>query len=559
MTTSDAFAIDSFLDRHWAALAARLGDRREAFLQRVAECSRERGFAEGVQAARFANLCCAFGTGFENRTENEWALAILLDDRLLPWVRLHQLVWRGGRELDRRGPEGVALATQLRDNDLRVLAAFEAAPGSARAPDGTALPRVACDIEAAEVRLLDTDWRQEYQLVQGEFQRRPVQPVAPLRIDLRQPAPELLHVLTRPPGLGTPSRIQVRQVQHGRCGRGLHPALKWADDSGPQTWRDEGARGPAWAPALAAQVVADAAGQPALLAEESAATGLIDVPSCGLRDEGPPQGALRLPVFSYPGWQWLLQFDRQALLGADLPGAASPPAAAPSRWRCERDGQAHAVPAWQDGFDRGLGDAAQQGWQRLLQAWQPQVKDATLRAECRLFDGHGHFTWGWREGPRGLASPPLQRVVADLDWLASLDLHLGGRVAYAGASSQLHLVVQGDARLTTTLERLMADAPLAQVLQGAVLRWRWPVRIDFDPEADDTGCLFSELGPATGAVVGSLGLRPDPRRGGAWQWYVSMSIEPVSVRVVVHDPVLGRSESRLALLGSVPLIDWSLG
>ena len=89
------------------------------------------------------------------------------------------------------------------------------------------------------------------------------------------------------------------------------------------------------------------------------------------------------------------------------------------------------------------------------------------------------------------------------------------------------------------------------------ISWRWPVQLDFDPVADEGGLVFAEAGPVTGALTGTLGLRPCPTVGGAWEWFATLAIDPVATRVVVHDPVLGRSECHMALLGSVQLLDWS--
>jgi hypothetical protein len=156
---------EAFLDRHWPEVMARLGDRRAAFLQRVREGAMARGFTAEAQVARFANLCFAFGAGFESRTEHEWALAILLDERLSHRVKLHQLVQRGAAELDRRGGDGTALAGQLRAIDGLLLDVADAARievrGSVqlRPPGYEPTARVACDIEAVELRLLDTDGR----------------------------------------------------------------------------------------------------------------------------------------------------------------------------------------------------------------------------------------------------------------------------------------------------------------------------------------------------------------------------------------------------------------
>ena len=552
---------EAFLDRHWPEVMARLGDRRAAFLQRVREGAMARGFTAEAQVARFANLCFAFGAGFESRTEHEWALAILLDERLSHRVKLHQLVQRGAAELDRRGGDGTTLAGQLRAIDGLLLDVADAARievrGSVqlRPPGYEPTARVACDIEAVELRLLDTDGRQEYRRgAEGPWARAAVTPPAPLRIGAGHPPPDAVHLLSGADGDEACSRLQVRQVTHGRCGLGLHPALQWTSGDGSERWGDPAARSVAW-PLKTRR----ASGPPQLLAEAAPEPSLLEVPSCGLRDEGVPIGALRLPLFTYPAWQWLHALERQAPLGFELPDARSaPPAAAPTRLRCERDGRPEAVDRWQQGFDAGLRAALDGGLQRLLQTWRTQVQEPSLRAEFGLFDGRAALTWGWCEGPRGLASPPVQRVIAELDLAARGELHLQGLVEYAGARARLRLRIEGQARLRTEVERLLVEVPLPQAMQAATLRWRWPVLLAYDPVADGGGCVFGEVGPVSGALVGSLGLRPSPLQGGAWEWFATLALEPVATRVVVHDPLLGRSESHMALLGSQTLLDWSL-
>lgn len=534
----------------WPTVLSRLGERRPAFEAAVAQRAAGHGLLEPADVARYLNLCLAFGHGFEDRTEHEWALALLADERLRPEVKLHQLVQRAGRELQRRPAD----AHTLRAVDQAVLDLLDAQRLRARA-DAPRVPRVACDIEAVELRLLDTAWRQEYVRAEAAWPRSAVSAPAPLRIGAGHPSPGTVHVLTAAAGSGTPVRLQVRQVAHGRCGLGLHPATRWLSGTGLSQWQDEGARSAAWA--LPAQVPAVESGL-RLLAEPSPDVTLLELPSCALRDEGVPMGAQNLQLWSYPAWQWLLMLERRAPLGYELPEQRSaPPATAPTVLRIERDGERQPVQALQQAFDEGLRAALGDGLQRLYQAWQPHVQQPTLRAEFGLLDGKAELTWGLREGPRGLASPPLLRAVAQLDLHASAELHLTGTVEYAGAKAQLHLRVEGSTGLTEQIERLMTDVPLTQALERAVHRWRWPVRLDYDPIADDDGSVFGEVGPCSGALTGSLGLRPSLTRGGTWEFFVQMSLEPVAARVVVHDPLLGRSESHMALLASVTLIDWS--
>ena len=553
--------LDEALQLHWPMLLARLGERRAAFIDTVSARCAAHGFEAGLMAARFANLCFALGPGFENRPEGEWALAILLDDRLKPWAKLHQLVTRATTDLERRGGEGPALAAQLRVADSSTIdrldpaAVVPGATGPRRVRRGeSAMPRVACDLEAVEIRLLDTTWRQEYRLEQRQWIRKAIEPVAPVRIDAQHPCPERITVLARVNGEIEPGRLQVRTVHHARCGLGLHPSVAWIGGRDSQAWKDEAARAAAW------PVTASPGDEPPRLLQAAwHDIGLLEVDSCGLRDSGLPMGSAHVQIWRYWARQSLLTLERDASLVYALPDPkSSPPAVKPTRVTLEQDGIRLDTKALQLGFDDGLRLALGESLQRLLVAWQAHVQDATLRAEIGLFDGKTSVTWGLREGPRGMLSPPVLRVVADIEWSAHAEFHLQGRVEYAGAKANLHLRIEGRAGVQALLERLHADQDLMATLQASELRWRWPVQLEYDALADGDGGLFSEVGPCTGALTGSLGLRPSVTGGGGWEWFATLALEPVSTRVVVHDPLLGRSESHMALLSSVPLLDWSL-
>jgi hypothetical protein len=558
MADAPDFSLDDFMQQRWQALASRLGERRSALLQSIEEKTGQLGFSAGLQAARFANLCLALGPGFETRPENEWALAILLNDKLEGWVKLHQLVLLAATALRRRGGEAEAQAQLLLDNDRVVLDRFDVpARPTGRRPQReqpTRLRRVACDFEAAELRLLDTGFRQEYRLQGGQWQRVAVEGPAPVRIDAQHPAPERITVLTRIAGEEAPVRLQVRTVHHGRCGLGLHPSVTLLSGRDVEARRDEAARAPVWP--VSAPPVKDL---PGLIQTPEPDISLLKIQSCSLRNEGVPLGDVQMQLWAYAAQQVLLTQQREARMGFALPDPkSSPPAVQPTKLVFERDGVSCPVDAWQRGFDESLRAALDQGLQDLLKAWQKHVQEPSLKAEIRLFDGKAALTWGWREGPRGLASPPVERAVADIDWLAGAELALAGMVEYAGAKAHLRLHVEGEARLQTLIERLHAEVPLFTAMEGSQLKWRWPVRLDFDPMADDSGIVFREVGPCTGALSGTLGLRVSASRGGAWEWFATMALEPVATRVVVHDPLLGGSESHLALLGSVALLDWSL-
>lgn len=561
MPADARLTLDELLDLRWSPLAARLGDRREALLTTVAEQAARHGFAEGVQAMRFANLCMALGPGFEAKADHEWALAILLDERLAPWVKLHQLVVQGAGALRRRGGEGRALAERLAASDQWVLDRFDppAPPPGARPlrRPPKRLERVPCDLEAAEIRLLDGGFRHEYRLQSGQWQRVAVEAPAPLRIEARHPAPPRVTVLTRPAGSPDAARMQLRCVMHGHCGLGAHAALLWVGPDGAQHWTGEAARAPAWS------VFAPALDRPPRLLEETpAGVGALKFESCGLRDEGVPLVGFDLNVFLHDARQCLVKLEREQRWLFTFPATGSEaPAVKPSRVGFEVDGQPLAAvgAAWQRAFDDELRRALGDGLQRLHEAWAARVTEGTLQADLAVFDTRSELSWGWREGPRGLASPPLQRVAGLLDLRAGGELQLAGVVEVAGARAHVVLRAEGHAQLEAEVERVRAETALVEAMQNAVLRWRWPLALSFDPLAGDGGSLFSEAGPCSGALCGAVGLRPSVIHGGTWEWFATLSFEAVATRVVVHDPVLGRTEAQLALLADATLLDWSLG
>jgi len=535
--------------QRWGPVLQRLGDRRAAFEAAVRQRAAGHGLAESLEQARYLNLCFAFGPGFEDKTENEWALALLVDQRLRPPVKLHQLVLRALREIERRGGDLAA----LRAADQALLDAGDAARLRSD-PSAHALPRQACDLEAVELRLLDTAWRQEYLHREGAWVRGPAPAVAPLRIDANHPAPPVVAVLTQCEGEATPSRLQVRQVPHGHCGLGLHPSVRWLGGHGIAAWREHEARQVAW------PVTAGAELKPSrLLAASDPQVTLLQLGSCGLRDEGVPLDGVNLQLWSYAANQWLFTLVRQASLTIAAPESTElAQTGEPTRCTLERDGVKRPALAWQEGFDDHLRARLAQGLQKLFNAWQPIVQQPHLQAAVSMIDGRASITWGWREGARGIAGPPVMRALASLDLTASADIKLTGFVEYAGARAQLRLKIDGHTALKSEVERFNAEPALIEAFAGAVHRFRWPVVLEAEPMADESGIVFAEVGPCTGALVGSFGLRPSVLVGNAWEWFATLSLEPVATRVLVYDPLLGLSESHMALLGSVQLLDWSV-
>lgn len=551
-------ALVAAIEAGWPDMAARLGERREAFLARAGEQARQQGLLDVDGAARYLNLCFAFGPAFETRPEHEWALALLVDERLAPAVKLHQLVHAGAEALARRGGDAQALLA----TDARLLEALDRLE-----PDGTPpRPRQACDIEALEFRVLDTDWRREYRLEGGAWQHLPAPPApAPLRVDAAtQPPLTQLCLLSQAAGLGPQARLQLRQALHGRCDQPLpHPQLRWLGGHGLMTAQGHAAQTTSFTVGALPPPAAPPGWGVRLLQEPAPELTLLELDSCGLRDRGVPMGSQRLQVWSWPAQQWLLtwQRDRQLEQTWPRPPAAPPlpPASQGLRLRLARDGAPRAAPAWAEGLGPGLEAALLAGAEQLFAAWSASAQSPRMSLRAGLFNGHAALTWGLRDNPAGLAAQPLLRVAGDFKLGLQLELLLAGEIEQAGARAQVTLRIALDSELALQLEHARAAPPLPEVLAPLQQRLRCPVTLTFAPLASDTGLLWSEFGPPTGALVGAFGLRPSPQGGGAWQWFLQLALEPVVAPMALQDPLLGRSAQHVALLGSVPLLDWSLG
>lgn len=571
-------ALDLLARTHWPELTRKLGERLPAFLSRAAEHAQAHGLHTASTADRYVNLCFALGPGFENKPENEWALAVLVDERLQPEAKAHQLVLRAAQELQRRGADAAA----LRAADAAVLDAQDAARRATRGDDSPPLPRAACDLEALDLRLEDVaTWRRVYQVAAHQWTRQPPQALpAPLRIDARHPAPRVLSVLTHARGQGPAATLLLRQAVHGQCSTGEHPCVRWVGEHGVTAWQGSGAR-----QVSLPVVAAPWGGAGEAIAEETPPdVSTVLVPTCGLRDEGVPLGPQQLQLWAYPAHQWCWSLQRDAAWERQwplAPGAASatalpsgatsahptaanpssakPGAAAPGhRWRIERDGAARSHAKADAAFAHELPQVLAAGLQPLFEAWNAATRQATLRARIQLFDGQAGLSWGWHEGPQGLADDPVMRVIADMALRHAVDLQFDGEIEHAGARARLTLGSRGGAALDTVLRREAPTPPLADLLPLLQVRWRQGFEAQADPIASEDGVVISSVGSCTGAVVGEAGLRPRPA-GSGWQWFVRLSLEPVSTVVRVHDPVLGHSETHLALLGSQVLAEWCHG
>jgi len=545
----------------WPDLYSKLGERAEDYIEAASRKAVRYLIADEAAVARYVNLCCGLGPNFEDKPENEWALALLSDERLDEWVKVHQLVFRGSVEVGRRPGSGRTTAAQIALADKALIDLHDAkrrffdreAPG---------LARVACDLEAVDIRLLEIDWRSEYQNVEGQWQLTSAPLAKPsVRMGPGLPAPELLCVLTHAAKAGPAARLQIRLLSHSRCLQERHPLVSYAGSHGLSQWRGHLAQAVSWYVYALPSPLASRQAHFALMEEPVPDAALLRTTSCGLRDEGLPTGALETYVWAYPADQWLLSMQRDG--GEELKwprtgGAQTDFAAGNTRCRLERDGIPLPSSAWVENFQDGLQQNLCSGLDQLFLVWQRTMQNASMSATVALLAGQSTLTWGWREGAHGLVGRPMMRAVGDFDLNNKIHLELNGEVDVGVTRTKVRLHVQGNAALKKLFTRESETPTLIDAFLSSVTHWQFKFQLEFDPVAVEQAALWREAGPCTGFVVGQAGLRPRAN-GGGWQWYVRMRIEPVSVTICVFDPVLGQTHRTLFLLPGVDLIDWSTG
>lgn len=548
--------------RFWPEVHGRLGELLGAFVETVQANAVSYQITSAPASARFFNICCAMGPNFERKPENEWALAILADERLGEWVKLHQLLTRASTELKTRQAVGRGLSDALLRTDGLILDEFDATSAAASS-EAVALSRLSCDLEAVDLRLLEIDWRREYRHQEGVWQRVAAAPANPsIRIVAGTPAPAMVCVLTCPGTAGVMARLQVRLLTHALCDQDKHPLVEFAGDHGVLAWRGHQARAVSWQ-VQSVPPVRSGDGLGAILIEESLpATSLLRASTCGLRDAGVPVGDVQTFVWAYPADQWLFAMQRTARAMQEWPRAASAqqgPPAQGTRIRIERDGVAVAAKAWVGAFDDALDAALLQGLDALFTGWQASTTDASMRASTSLLVGAASFTWGWREDRAGLGERPVMRVEGELDLVHAIDWILTGEVLLAGTRTRVRLLLQGEVPWRRQFRREAAAPGLADTLMPLSAAWQLGYRLEFDPVATDEGAVWSEVAPCTGSINGEVGLRPRASAGSGWQWFARIESAPVAVQVGLHDPVLGRIRKTLALMPAVKVLDWSAG
>jgi hypothetical protein len=571
----------------WPAMPERLGERYPAFVERAVQQALGLGIGRAAAVARLVNLGFVWGPAFHERPEHAWApplLALAAQSPQSPpaaWLALHQLVQRSLLELQRL-PGSRITPQALADADADLIDRYGALGyhGALQPADPLPAPRAACDLEAADLRLVDEGWLAQAVLggtapdgTAPDWQRQTGAWPAPLRVDAGRPLPLQIAALSHPRGQGPQARLQVKLRPLCVCDGDRHPRLDFGGPHGRWTWAGHAGKSASWLLATREQPL-PRAGAGAIVAEEtSPELHRLDIDLCGLRDSGPALGAQRCTVAVWPATQWWLQWQRSpAPPQALLPG--------PRPWqrgstlcRVERDGRPLDSAALRQQFEAGLDAAIAAGLQALAGAWAavPGIAAAQLEGTLGLLTGQASLAWGWAlDGAGGLGVPALMRVVGQLAIdAAQVDLQLSGEWgadpdagdALAGTRTRIQLRLAGHARLQQRLLRETAATPLAALLGGAVARWRWPVQLQVAPLAAPSGRLAQALAlaPTTGALVGEAGLRPCTSGSSGWEWFAALRLEPVTASLASHDPLLGTQTQTLALLPALTLVDWRLG
>jgi hypothetical protein len=482
-------------------------------------------------------------------------------------VTVPQLVQRSLVELQRL--PGARIEPQaLAAADARLLDAFDqlGRQGQLLPPEPAPLPRAACDLDAADIRIIDDGWLQAYSLgegsADGEWQRAPLTMPAALRISATEPAPAVVAVLSNPLDQGKQARLQVRLRSHAVCNGDLHPLLGFSGPHGRWVWDGHAASAASWPVATREQPLPKAGPGSAIAEETSPELQRLEFEVCGLRDEGEVVGGQQILVSVWPATQWWLELARAMPAAQTLLPGLRPWARGITRCRIERDGAAQDAARLKQQFEDGLDAAVAVGVQSLAAAWEalPGLAQPRCEALLGLLVGKAAATWGWRFGAGGLAGPALMRLLARLDLDGcNADLQLGGELALSGTKSRITLHLAGQAGLRQVLRREILAPALPEVMLPAVARWSFPVRLSLEPLASESGCLLQLAGPVTGALVGEAGLRPCTKGSSGWEWFAGLRLEPVVAPFQLTDPLLGSMTLRQPLLPALVLVDWSLG
>ncbi|WP_229722497.1 hypothetical protein [Xylophilus rhododendri] len=544
----------------------------------------QRGTAHGLDhvlcLARYLACWFMLGAAFESKPEFAWAQELLAAPGRPQGGKVFQLCRRTREELARlsaqAGAGGGGTSPAAFDQAIAQLDAQLMPRGflGCLLPAGPIALGEACDIDAIDLRLLEPPPARQphhYRFEQEQWRRLPTgitRPAITLAAGAAAAAreappalPPRLFLLSQPSERDF-SRLRLRTRASHCCDPQLHPLVTLNGAQGLASWR--GAHAADVVLNLYAETppsVGDGP-QPAIAVESLPQLSTLELGSCGLRETGVPLGDQKTLLSVYPSEQHWMIWRREPGPPMAWPETATPPPSPPALYRIERDGLALDASRWQAGLadlDRQLAE----GLARLATAWEREsgVLRGRMEAQPQVLAGSAGITWGWAESAANgavLAQPPVFRVAGVLDLVAcQLDLRLQGELNLFGSQSRLSLHCAGRAPLKVAFERLPGtDLPAA--IAPAQTALRLPFVLELESLAQgDTAALADATGPVAGALVGSCGLRPAP--AGGLQWFCQLAIEPVSVALRVHDPLLGSQTSLRPLLPAMSLLDWSLG
>lgn len=551
------------LTEQWPAMADRLGPRLPAFVEFTMSAAERRGVRIALGALRYVNLCFVWGSGFEDKPGFEWAHALLVDPRTHEWQKMHQLVRRSVERLAGR-TDGLPAPESLAQADARLTQVFAGLGmfGRLLLREGVELPLQPCDLDLVAIRVTDGGAVFEYTLSQAGPDRVPALAVPPpQRVDTAHPAwPARIHVIARAAAVGVPpTRLQLRTAMHAACDAGWHPHVAFAGAHGVWEWHGGEAKAISFPLLAPTQTSAEPLLSAAIAEETGPEISRLQLTTCSLREQGLPLGSGSMQVWTYPASQWLLQLQRSPPEVMHWPQQNTAQGNTKVRFEC--DGTPLDGVGWKAGFE-ALDTQVQSALARLGAAWERTLglEKAQLDATVGMLCGNGALAWGWRQGGSELTAPVSMQLQAQLDLRAlAIDLQCTGELRMVGAIAMLHLRANGDAALRVQIAQSLATPMPSEAMAGAVCRFSMPFALELNAVVTADTVVMNVQGPCTGALVGEAGLRPRLGGGSGWQWYAQLRIEPVSIDIVLHDPLLGQTRQSLTLLPAMPLLSWSLG
>lgn len=584
--------------RHLARLAAalaqsfpdvpgRLGERYPKLIEHGAVQAARHGIVHGAAVARYLACWFALGAEFESKPGFEWALQLLKASPRSEAAKAFQLSRQTLETLQQRAlqpaagagsvsmpPAQFAEALQVLDTAMR----WSGTLGSLHTPQALDLG-TACDIDTIDLRPAAVGTAEAYRFEHGEWLRTAL-PAMPMSWTgtaegiATHPMPAQLHVVASP-GHAEATRLRLRTRAAACCDPALHPLVRHTSRAGCAQWRGAHAADLS----LELQLPADGAGSaasdapprpagptPVMAAETGAELSVLSLSACGLRDKGQPLGECSTRLAVYPGEQHLVAWRREPSPRLQWPAVGASPAAAPAAptARVERNGMPLNATAWQAGLadlDRQLAT----GLGRLAQAWERDsgVTEASMQAEPQVMCGRAGLSWGWAASASGWAQPPVLRIAGMFDLVACrLHLRLAGTLRLHGSISRLSLDCLAVHPLRAGFERgpeaAATGADLLAALAPARCQASQPFTLALQAIADSEASFLDVASPVMGSLEIDCGLRQRPQ-GHGLQWYAKISLQPLAVRLRLHDPLLGSRSLQHPLLPALNLLDWSLG